>query len=142
MFTEYHHIVATMIQQKWKNYIIQKKLWCMLKPDDPISLKIKKNQNDILNKTFQRIHNDTTHFRTMVIKYNQGILNKTIEINYLFKNSYSIYDVEADTIVEMDNVKILNEINNINNIVSIKMQAIMTNLNFYGYPEIIKIKAY
>jgi len=41
VFTEYHHICATMIQQQWKRYL--------------------------LKKTFNRIHCRTTHFKTMVI---------------------------------------------------------------------------
>jgi len=144
MFTEYHNIVATMIQRKWKKYIVQKKIWCMLKPDDPISLKMKKNQNNILNKIFKRIHVESTHFRTMVVKYNYNMVNKIIEINFIKnKNCYTIYDIEEDTIYEIDNININDVLNKFENIISIKIQAIITNTNSsYGYPEIIQIKAY
>ena len=41
MYSEYHNILATMIQQKWKKFILQKKLRSFINPTEK-SLKLKK----------------------------------------------------------------------------------------------------
>jgi len=141
-FSEYHHIVATIIQRKWKRYNIQKRLWCMIKPDDPFSLKVKKTENDFLIKYFKRIHAQTTHFRTIIVKYNSADLIKTVEINYESDNNYTIYDINSNEYAKMNTNEITSELNNIQNIISIKMQGIVSDLNFYGYPDLVQIKCY
>jgi hypothetical protein len=139
-FTEYHNILATMIQRKWNSYIIKKKILYMINPDHPFSLELKKNESEALNRYFTRIHAEETHFRSIVVEYNSGIVIKTVEINYYSKDNYSIYDNFIYTKLDTDQIK--SELNKIQNIISIKIQAFVCDLNFYGYPELVQIKCY
>jgi hypothetical protein len=85
----------------------------------------------LLYKLFHKIQTDTK-FKTLIVEYNNNI---NIEITYESKDvyfinsSYYLNTIQANTLIKK-----------INKIISIKLQAIVCNLNYYGYPEIFNIK--
>jgi len=84
---------------------------------------------------FKRIHTET-YFKTLVV-YS---LEKKLEIEHKGKNIYSIYYENSEKSFILNLRQILFKLNTIENILFIKIQAMVCNLNFYGYPEIIQIK--
>lgn len=115
----------------------------MLKPDDPTSKKIRNSEVENINQTFSRINQDNTCFKTMVVNYNNNVFDsKKIEVCSKGNNRYNLYDDDYEKTVVLNNEQVLNKLTKINNIISIKIQAITTELNFYGYPEIIEVKVY
>ena len=106
MYSEYHNILATMIQRKWRKFILQKKLRNFIKPTEN-SLKLKEDQCVLLNKTFNRIHHNTTYFKTMVVKYDLITVIRNIEITYKSDNCYTIYDLDNQVVYDCDKVKVL-----------------------------------
>ena len=142
IFTEYHNIVATIIQRKWKKYILEKKIWTMLKPLDESSIKMRQREKNAIDFAFNKI-NSKTNYKTLVIVYNNDLtLNKTIEITRKEHNGYRIYQSDCDKTFCVTKERVINKLRKVNNVVSIKIQAIVTGMNFYGYPEISQIKTF
>ena len=142
IFTEYHNIVATIIQRKWKKYILQKKIWSILKPLDDSSIKMRQREMNAIDFAFNKI-NSKTNYKTLVVVYNNDLTtNKTIEITRKEHNGYRIYDNSCDKTFCVNREIVINKLRKINNVVSIKIQAIVTGMNFYGYPEICQIKTF
>jgi hypothetical protein len=136
-------ILATIIQRKWKRYILEKKIWCMLKPDEPMSIKVRNMELEKINCSLKKINEESTRFKTMIVNYHNNVFdNKNIEVVYKGNNRYNIYDEDYEKTVVLNNEQVINKLNKINNIISIKIQAITTELNFYGYPEILEVKIY
>ena len=141
LYTEYHNIVATMIQREWKNFILRKKIWCMLKPDHEISIAKKTKEAEVIMGSFERIHAKSTHFRTIVITYNNDYFDIVkIFISYKQNNMYTIYEESDEQIFLMNRQQIGNKLKKINNVLSIKLEAVLTDSNTYGYPEIMHVK--
>jgi len=140
VYTEYHNIIATMIQQKWRQFNLQNKLNLIINPTETC-LKKKHVQSMVLLYHFNKIH-QSPNFKTMIVKFDLITENKIIEISYKGDDFYSIYDLDNQTLVDYNNEKIIEELNKIINIVSIKIQAVTCDMNFYGYPELTTIKVY
>jgi len=142
-YTEYHHIVATIIQREWKNYILRKKIWCMLKPRDKISISRKLKDSVAVNDAFIRIHSRTTYFRTFIVTYNNEFFDvKKLHVNYKQNNMYYIYKEGNDNLFLLNRKQIGKMLKTLNNILSIKLEGIVTDTNFYGYPELVHLKFY
>ena len=75
----------------------------------------------------------------MVVKHDIITSIKNIEITYKSENVYSIYDLDTQVIYNCGYLKVMEEFKKINNIISMKIQAIICDLNIYRYPEIISI---
>jgi hypothetical protein len=131
-----------MIQRKWKKYILEKKIWSMLKPLDDSSVKMREREKNAIDLAFNKI-NSTTHFKTLIIVYNNDLTsNKTIEITRKEHNGYRIYQIDCDKIFCVNKERVINKLNKINNVVSIKIKAVINSFNLYGYPEIFEIKTF
>ena len=140
-YTEYHEIIATMIQREWKKYILHKKIWCMLKPDNKISVERKSMENQAIHGAFERIHANPTHFKTCVITYNNDHFDtKKLFVNYKRNNVYTIYEDDDTKVFLLNRRQVVNKLNNIINVLSIKLETIVTDTNFYGYPELTYVK--
>ena len=113
----------------------------MLKPDHEMSIARKSKETEAINGSFERIHAKSTHFRTVVITYNNEKFDLVkIFINYKQNNMYTIYEENDDKLFLMNRQQIGNKLNKINNLVSIKLEAVVSDANFYGYPEIVHVK--
>jgi hypothetical protein len=130
-----------MIQREWKNHILRKKIWCMLKPNHEMSIARRTKETDAINGGFERIHVKSTNFKTLVITYNDDQFDiKKIFINYKQNNMYTIYEENDEQLFLMNRKQIGNKLKGINNVLSIKLEAVVAHQNFYGYPEIMQVK--
>ena len=137
-YNEYHSILAKMIQTAWKNYILQKKK--LIKPE---IIERKAKEAEVLDEAFGRIHATTTHFKTMVVTFTNELAENTkLSIGFDQNNRYSTYDERSEKVFIMNRKQVGKKLKTINNILSIKLEAIVTNLNHYGYPEIVQVKLY
>ena len=128
---------ANLIQSHWRKYILQKKIWCMIKPDDPISIMRKAKETDMLNKAWKRIHSDNTFFNSFIVIYNKDLNTPSnVEVCYISLNKYSYYDIINNEIFYMNKKQVLKQLKKISNIITIKIEAVVTEFNIYGYPEI------
>ena len=140
LYTEYHNICATMIQRKWKKFILQKKIWYLLKPKHPINVKRRNIELDLICKAWKRIHAKTTLFKTFIVTFNYNLEEtRQIEFTFIGCDEYSAYDIGYDEISYINKREALNHLKKIKNLMSINLKAIVTHLNFYGYPEVMKI---
>ena len=141
MYTEYHQIVATMIQREWKKYILHKKIWCMLKPENEISIAKRSMETTAIFGAFERIHANPTHFKTFIITYNNDHFDiKRLVVFYKRNNMYTVYEDQDSVLFLMNRKQVVNKLNNVMNVLSIKLEAVVTDNNFYGYPEITQVK--
>ena len=114
----------------------------MLKPLDDSSIEMRQREKNAIDFAFNKI-NSETNYKTLVIVYNNDLtVNKTIEITRKNHNGYRLYDTSCEKTFCVTKLQAINKLKKLNNVVSIKIQAIVTGMNFYGYPEICQIKTF
>ena len=129
---------AKLIQKNWKRFILEKKIWCNLKPKDLISIKRRNRELDLICKAWKRIHFETTHFKTFIITYSNDLVKTDkLQITLFQTNRYSV--VENDSLTFMNKREIMDKLKKTKNIVSIKIEANFCDWNVYGYPEKMQI---
>jgi len=113
----------------------------MLKPENEISITRRSKESNAIFGAFERIHANPTNFKTLVITYNNDHFDiKRLVVFYKRNNMYTIYEEDDTTIFLMNRKQVVNKLNNIMNVMSIKLEAVLTDTNFYGYPEITQVK--
>jgi len=121
---------ASVIQKSWKNY----------KNKKDFESDLFKKQMEIFNTYIEMIK--SLNYNILFVKYLLNSVVNDISIVYKKDDCYHMYNDDLFICCnkkELD--KQLNFLNN-NRILSMSIQCIVTDLNFYKYPEIFEIKVY
>jgi len=121
---------ALRIQKLWKKYKVKKEF----------ETNLFKKQMETFNTYFEKIN--YSNYNILTIKY---LLNSDInDITIIYKkgNCYQLYNNDLFYSCSKEEVEKQLSFLNKNRILSMNIQCIVTDLNFYGYPEVFDIKVY